>query len=638
MSSGPSLLLDLESRWQGFKSSVAPAFHHSAPKLGIECDGRAITPRGFSTSLALHVIALIAILLSPKVTRPNVVLVENYTPTEITYYAGAYLPQMKDAAGVSAGVSGRKGGSEGFHPLQVIRVSRGTAAVDKNIDAPNIHPSSKSELANLVALTSAAAPAPPTEAMRQSLRRQLAVPVPEVVQPAVENPRMKMSAIRISSISPQVVQPTIDDQQLKSKLAPVRMATISQQVVQPAPNEIRRDTLSISKLVLPQSDVVPPAPDTAKLRLPRDPATQELASAAVPPPPSLEQFSHGDSKAAQLAATQISAVQPAPAVDQLSQMNGRTSLVPAFGEIVGTPAEFAGTGGATGGKPEVTSMGSGEGTGGGDQKIQAVVISANPGNDLGAPSRTDNGSIAMSPKGAGVKGLGGSGGGTGNAKGSGSGSGANGSGPGAATAGKGPGADANAKNGISNKPGPGGTGDGGTNTAMPSGITIAGGSVTLPAFGPANVPVTSSPGKVLGPRHAPSITVVGSARSGGALSHYGELNGGKIYTIYIQTRLGTAVLEFAEQPSSVQHFEADLTAPEPMESEIPADVRNSRMVVACVIGSDGVLRNLRVLESAATDMSAKILAALQGWRFRPVLRGDQAIAVDAILGFDIDTR
>jgi hypothetical protein len=33
-----------------------------------------------------------------------------------------------------------------------------------------------------------------------------------------------------------------------------------------------------------------------------------------------------------------------------------------------------------------------------------------------------------------------------------------------------------------------------------------------------------------------------------------------------------------------------------------------------------------------------VIAALQGWRFRPVLRGDQAIAVDAIHGFDIDTR
>lgn len=162
--------------------------------------------------------------------------------------------------------------------------------------------------------------------------------------------------------------------------------------------------------------------------------------------------------------------------------------------------------------------------------------------------------------------------------------------------------------------------------------------MTLPGFGPANVPISTSPSKVLGPRRPPSITIVGSATSGGALNQYGALKGGKVYTIYIETRLGTAVLEFAEQPSSAQHFEADLTAPEPMQSEIPADVRNSRMIVSCVIGSDGVLRNLRVLESAAADMTAKVIAALQGWRFRPVLRGDQAIAVDAILGFDIDTR
>jgi hypothetical protein len=84
MTSGPSLLLEWEPRWQGFKSSLSPALHHSGPRLGIECDGTAITPRGISISLALHMMALAAILLSPRVTRPNVVLVENYTPTEIT--------------------------------------------------------------------------------------------------------------------------------------------------------------------------------------------------------------------------------------------------------------------------------------------------------------------------------------------------------------------------------------------------------------------------------------------------------------------------------------------------------------------------------------------------------------------------
>jgi hypothetical protein len=32
------------------------------------------------------------------------------------------------------------------------------------------------------------------------------------------------------------------------------------------------------------------------------------------------------------------------------------------------------------------------------------------------------------------------------------------------------------------------------------------------------------------------------------------------------------------------------------------------------------------------------MAALSKWKFRPVLRGDQPVEVNAILGFDIDTR
>jgi hypothetical protein len=33
-----------------------------------------------------------------------------------------------------------------------------------------------------------------------------------------------------------------------------------------------------------------------------------------------------------------------------------------------------------------------------------------------------------------------------------------------------------------------------------------------------------------------------------------------------------------------------------------------------------------------------MLAALSKWRFRPVLRGNDPIEVDAILGFNIDTH
>jgi len=32
-----------------------------------------------------------------------------------------------------------------------------------------------------------------------------------------------------------------------------------------------------------------------------------------------------------------------------------------------------------------------------------------------------------------------------------------------------------------------------------------------------------------------------------------------------------------------------------------------------------------------------VLAALNGWKFRPALRGDQPIEVNAILGFNINT-
>jgi hypothetical protein len=37
-------------------------------------------------------------------------------------------------------------------------------------------------------------------------------------------------------------------------------------------------------------------------------------------------------------------------------------------------------------------------------------------------------------------------------------------------------------------------------------------------------------------------------------------------------------------------------------------------------------------------MTTKVLAALTSWKFRPVFRGDQPVEVNAILGFDIDTR
>jgi outer membrane biosynthesis protein TonB len=37
-------------------------------------------------------------------------------------------------------------------------------------------------------------------------------------------------------------------------------------------------------------------------------------------------------------------------------------------------------------------------------------------------------------------------------------------------------------------------------------------------------------------------------------------------------------------------------------------------------------------------MTAKVLAALRSWKFRPAMRGDNPVEVTAILGFAIDTN
>jgi hypothetical protein len=135
----------------------------------------------------------------------------------------------------------------------------------------------------------------------------------------------------------------------------------------------------------------------------------------------------------------------------------------------------------------------------------------------------------------------------------------------------------------------------------------------------------------------PAITVVASPSSGGALNRYNNLKGAKVYTIYIQTRMGTAVMEYADS-TSTSGFQADLTAPEPMDFDVPSALAAERMIVSCVIDRAGVMTQLRVLEAANSEKTEQIMSALRQWKFRPVLRGEEPIEVKAILGFGVNTR
>ena len=267
------------------------------------------------------------------------------------------------------------------------------------------------------------------------------------------------------------------------------------------------------------------------------------------------------------------------------------------------------------------------------------MLSSQPGSKVGVPGSGGSGALAMSPTGGDKPGLGGSGGGSGIGRGDGPGSGFSGPGSGAGKAGSGVGSDPTARGGISPYPGPGGAGTGSSgNPAMP-GVSVKGGNniVTLPSFGSGagqSGPVGRSNAD---PKNrGPDITIVATSRSGGAFNFYGRLKGDKVYTIYIESAL-PAVMSFADPESETQGYAEDLTAPRVMRADMPAGLPKARLVIACVLDRSGLLRKPRVLEPASAVMISKVLAAINNWKFSPVLRGQQPIEVNAILGFNIDT-
>jgi TonB family protein len=62
------------------------------------------------------------------------------------------------------------------------------------------------------------------------------------------------------------------------------------------------------------------------------------------------------------------------------------------------------------------------------------------------------------------------------------------------------------------------------------------------------------------------------------------------------------------------------------------------LVITCVLDRSGGLKNLQVLESSASELTRQVMAALPSWKFRPAMRGDQPVEVNAILGFGVDTN
>jgi len=483
-----------------------------------------------------------------------------------------------------------------------------------------------------------------------------------VVPPAPNVSRDKMRTA--DPFAPTVVAPAPRDAQrdIASSRVPL---TQTVDVVAPPVSAPQRDVSSTAKLTLPAPAVVAPPPSQVSRDLNSwgSSAAGDLRTKPVPPPPTA---SGGGSLARSGVGPLAPQVVPPPAsIGNVGSQRGSggggsgQSTGKAGGSLLGTADVIPPPPGLGGGKALSGSGRGNKGTGaggpldlgsplapptnaGGNAAGSAVVISSQPGTKPGLPNSTSGGALAMSPSGTAKTGLGGSGGGAGIGKGNGSGSGLQGEGSGAGREGTGRGSDPNAHGGISPYPGSGGAGTGTSGTPAVPGVSVQGGTTTinLPSFGaPGDNAPASGPGHSSTNAHKGSgITIEATPRSGGVFNYYGVLKGDRNYSIYIETSLGTAVMQYADAASATHPTSEALAAPEPMHKELPAGLRPTRVVIACILDRSGDLKDLKVLEPGAAETTSKILVALHSWKFRPAFRGNEPVEVNAILGFGVDTR
>jgi hypothetical protein len=472
---------------------------------------------------------------------------------------------------------------------------------------------------------------PPVSAPEQASKfnSQLTLPAPRVVAPPPTQVTREVAA-RGPGFGPgepqkQVVPPPVQVGNASPRRDPFRGA--GSQDVTPPPVQWNAATTQHSQVpALGNANVVPPPVQTSGIRT--GPAGTVSAGTAkvVPPPVQVGgggPLSHG--KQTELGGGGTRVVPPAPSVsgDASALGQGRGSRGSGFGgpldsgSVAAPPSHAGGTDGGAG-----------------------IVLSSQPGSTLGKPSSAGAGALTLSPAGGAKPGLGGPGTGTDIARGAGSGAAMKGNGTGAANDGSGTGGDLAARNSISPYPGDGGAGTGAVGQPPMPGVSVHGGSsVTLPSFGAGgnapSVPGRSSAMKSEGP----DITVVGSPSSGGVFDRYRQLKGDRVYSIYINTALGMAVMEYSDPTSADHPYSDDLVAPQPVRANLPAHLKLSRLVISCVLDRSGSLKNYRVQEQTGSrEITNQILAALASWKFQPALRGDQPVEVTAFLGFNIDTR
>jgi hypothetical protein len=541
-------------------------------------------------------------------------------------------------------------------------------ALGTNVIAPAPRLSSEN-IRSAPALTANVIPPAPGVVSRETSRSPVQMTDAAVIRPPVSSPERETTRNpKLALPAPSVVAPppSSDTSADLRRLASGMVTDPSKSVVPPPPSPGSGSLMSslIGK-IFGTTDVVPPPPNlkagsgSGNVGGVANGRGDSPGANIVPPPPAVNASPSGTPRGIRSglgASPGTSVVPPPPSVSGNGQGIGTASDAAGSGgkllasnlipppPSIGDGAAISGPGRGTKGVGFGGPMDSGSvlapPAGGGSGAGSGVIVSSQPGSKIGVPSTGNPGSLSMSPSGGDKPGLGGSGGGTGIGRGDGPGSGLNGTGSGAGRSGTGRGSDPSARGGISPTPGPGGAGNATSGTPAIPGVSVSGGStiVTLPSFGSdgsgsaPTVPGRSS----VKEQQGPAITIVASSRSGGAFNFYGKLPGDN-YTVYLDTSAGIVVMQFAD-PTSVAHHYGTLTGPQALRTDLPADLPHARLVVACTLDASGNLKNIQVHQPGPAAMTAKVMASLPGWKFRPATRAGQPVEVNALLGFGIDTN
>jgi TonB family protein len=579
-------------------------------------------------------------------------------------------------------------------------ISRDRTLIAPSFSAPVVAPApsvTRDSTRAAPAMATNVIPPAPASVSREISSAPVQMANPAVVPPPVSAPeRATRRDPMLALPAPSVIAPppSTDVARDLHRLASGNTPDPSTAVVPPPPTQTGSGSFMSSLIgkIFGASEVVPPPPTVNSSGT--GSTASSLPTNVVPPPPNVGAGAASGnprgSRNAMGASVGSNVIAPPPSAGMSGGTGTRpvaSSKAPAIGlpSVVPPPPALSGAGGGTGntaggtGTPKGTllannvvppppSLGGGSaptGSGlgrkspglgapmevgspvapaaaGGSGTNAGAVISSQPGPKVGLPTTGGNGALAVSPSGGEKPGLGGAGGGASIGRGDGPGSGMNGTGSGAGKTGPARGSDPNAHGGISPSAGSGGAGTATSGAPPVPGVSVSGGTtiVNLSSFGddPAGDPKLPAHSPVKKPPQTLGVTIVATASSGGAFEPYKNQLRGEKYTTYVETSLGTVVMEFADEGATGHPYGATLAGPEKIRADLPDGLPRARMVVKCTLDATGNVNNVHVLEPGPADMTAKVVAALRSWKFQPAMRGDQPVEVTAILGFNIDTN